>query len=98
MQKQKALQDGNKPVDGEEQFSQVQAAGLLLASLRVKHFEREAMESHTKRPCESATELCPFLSRNTHEHKKKQGRQHKLDKPAAHKVVTCLQASPGPPG
>lgn len=35
-----------------------------------------------QRPCKPLTELCPLLSRNTHEHKKKQGRQHKLDKPA----------------
>ena len=31
MQKQKASQDGNKPLDGEGQFSQVQAVVLLLA-------------------------------------------------------------------
>jgi len=83
MQKQKTSQDGNRPLDGEAWFPQVQAAGLLLASMRVKHFERAATESHARRPCEPATELCPLLSRNTHGLQEKQERQHKLGKPAA---------------
>lgn len=74
MLKQKASRNGNKPLDGEERFPHVQAAGLLLASLQVGHFEREAMTNHAKRTREPATELCPFLSRNTHDHKKRQGR------------------------